>query len=175
MLNSKKYIIQFAGLSLGEHLYELSVDDTFFEESNFPEIKHGAIQVNLNLLKRSNMMVLDFDIQGFVKTECDRCADEFDLPIKENYRLIVKTGDIDVGESDDEIVGISATESKIDVSGYLYEYILLSLPIKRQHSNPEDCNQEVLNKLNNFLVEDEVKEDENIDPRWNDLKKIKLN
>jgi uncharacterized protein len=173
MLNSKKYIIQFAGLSIGEHLYELDVDDTFFEETNFPDIKHGAIQVNINLLKRSNMMVLDFDIQGFVKTECDRCADEFDLPVIGNYRLIVKTGDGDIGEEDDDIVGIPATESKLDVSGYLYEYILLSLPIKRQHENPENCNQDVLKKLNNFLVEDE--KDENTDPRWNELKNIKLN
>lgn len=173
MLNSKKYSIQFAGLSLGEHQYELTVDDEFFEETDFPEIKQGNITVDLTLLKRSNMMVLDFVLKGFVKTTCDRCADEFDLPVSGEYKLIVKVGAGDVGNDDDDIIEVSATESKLDLSTYLYEYVMLALPAKREHENPEDCDKEVISKLNNIIVEEEKEEE--TDPRWEELKKIKLN
>ena len=172
MLNSKKHILQFGGLTVGEHQYELNVTNSFFKEYNFPEVKEGEISVRLNLLKRSNTMILDFDMSGYVKTNCDRCADEFNLPVKGTYRLVVKIGEDDVGKEDDDIIGISATESKLDISDFLYEYIMLMLPIKRQHVNSNDCNKEVLSQLENHIIEDKAKE---VDPRWEKLKNIKLN
>lgn len=38
------------------------------------------------------MMVLQFNVSGTVKVNCDRCFGEFDLPISGDYRLVVKVG-----------------------------------------------------------------------------------
>ena len=91
MKASKDYIIQFAGLSIGEHSFELTINDKFFETLDYSEIKQGNIQVKVNLVKQSNMMVLHFDISGAVNVNCDRCAEAFDMFINGKNKLIVKT------------------------------------------------------------------------------------
>lgn len=174
MPTSKEYVIQFAGLSPGEHLFELHVNDKFFENLDYSEIKQGNILVKLTLLKQSSMMVLHFDIGGTVKVNCDRCAAEFDMPISGNYKLTVKVGGTQEENEDDDIITIAANEHKLDVSQYLYEYIALSLPIKHQHADESQCDKEILEKLDDFII-DENKEEEPIDPRWDVLKNIKLN
>ncbi len=178
MQTRKEYIIQFVALSFGEHKYEFKVNDKFFEHLDYSEIKQGDITVNLNLLKQSSMMVLQFDISGTVKMTCDLCATEFDLPIEGNYKLIVKVGGADDNKEDDDIITIAANEHQLDLAQYIYEYITLSLPIKREHpldkKGKPTCDKEMLKKVKKFLIKEEKKE-ENTDPRWDGLKNIKLN
>lgn len=173
MSASKEYVIQFAGLSPGEHLFELKVNDKFFENLDYSEIKQGNILVKLNLLKQSSMMVLNFNISGTVKANCDLCAAEFDMPIHGNYKLTVKVGGADDDNEDDDIITIAANEHKLDLTQYLYEYITLSLPIKREHADEATCDKEILKKLDEFLIDEE--KEEKTDPRWDVLKNIKLN
>jgi uncharacterized metal-binding protein YceD (DUF177 family) len=180
MAGRRDYIIQFAGLSLGKHEYEFKVGDKFFEDLDYSEIKRGDITIKLDLLKQSQMLVLEFNISGTVKAECDLCTGEFDLPIEGQYRLIVKVGGHETGDEDDDIITIAANEHELDLSQYLYEYITLSLPIKRVHppeaKGKSGCDKEVLKKLENFLVEEDKKEEEQKpDSRWDGLKNIKLN
>ena len=178
MQTRKEYIIQFVGLSVGEHLYEFNITDSFFENLDYSEIKQGNITVLLKLLKQSTMMVLNFEISGTVKMNCDRCAAEFDLPINGNYKLIVKIGGNDSTGEDDDIITIAANEHELDLSQYIFEYITLSLPIKRVHPDNKkgksNCDKEMLKKLDQFIIEEE-KDEEKTDPRWNGLKNIKLN
>ena len=177
MQTRKEYIIQFVSLSLGEHKFDFTVTDKFFENLDYSEIKQGNILVKLNLLKQSQMMVLEFEISGTVKTICDLCATEFDLPIEGKYKLIVKVGGNDNTDEDDDIITIAANEHLLDLSQYLYEYITLSLPIKRTHpldkKGKPTCDKKMLKQVQQFLIKEE--KTESTDPRWNDLKKIKLN
>lgn len=177
MAGRREYIIQFVGLSLGKHEYEFKVTDKFFEDHEYSEIKQADINVRLELLKQSQMMVLEFEIGGTVKAMCDLCTGEFNLPLKGNYKLIVKVGGSNDENENDDIITIAANEHQLDLSQYIYEYIALSLPIKRVHPLDEKgksiCDKEVLKKLKHFLTE-ENKEEES-DPRWNDLKNIKFN
>jgi uncharacterized metal-binding protein YceD (DUF177 family) len=46
--------------------------------------------------------------------------------------------------------------------------IILNLPNKRTHKSPDECNQEVLEKLNEINSPED-----DIDPRWEALKKLK--
>ena len=173
----KEYKIQFAGLSVGEHEFEFKVNDKFFANLDYSEIKQGNIDIKVNLLKQSSMMVLQFDINGTVHLNCDRCMEDFNFPIQGNYKLYIKVGGSDSGDENDDIITIEANEHELDLTQYFYEYIILSLPIKRVH--PDDkkgkstCNEEMINKLKNYLVENEEKKEE--DPRWNQLKDINFN
>lgn len=173
----KEYKIQFVGLSIGQHDFEFNVNSKFFEHLDYSEIKQGNILVKLTLLKQSTMMVLQFNVSGTVKVNCDRCTGLFDMPINGDYRLIVKVGGHDVGEDDDDIISISANESELDLSQFIYEYIMLSLPLKRIHPDDEKgkstCDKEMLKKLKNYLIENDGPD--KTDPRWDGLKNIKLN
>jgi len=177
MYAGKEYIIQFVGLAIGEHEFEFNVGNKFFENLDYSEIKQGNIKVKLTLIKQSTMMVLQFAVSGTVKMNCDRCSMEFDMPINGDYKLIVKVGGHEVGDEDDDIISIAANEHELDLSQFIYEYIMLSLPLKRVH--PDDkkgnptCDKEMLKKLNNYLTE--KSDEEPSDPRWEGLKNIKLN
>jgi len=178
MQTRKEYIIQFVALPFGEHQFEFLIKDKFFEPLDYSEIKQGDITINLNLLKQSSMMVLQFEITGTVKMICDICATEFDMPINGSQKLIVKVGGSDDGKEDDDIITIAANEHQLDLSQYLYEYITLSLPIKRTHpldaKGKPTCDKEMLKKVKKFLTKEEKKE-KPTDPRWEGLKNIKLN
>ena len=175
MQTRKEYIIQFVSLPLGEHEFEFTVTDKFFENLDYSEIKQGNININLNLLKQSQMMVLQFEITGTVKADCDLCATEFDFPITGTYKLIVKVGGDD--NNNDDIITIAANEHQLDLAQYIYEYVTLSLPIKRTHplntKGKPTCDKKILKKVQQFLIKEE--NPENTDPRWDGLKKIKLN
>jgi uncharacterized metal-binding protein YceD (DUF177 family) len=177
MQGGKEYIIQFVGLPVGKHEYEFEVTDKFFDRLEYSEIKRGNVKVDLTLLKQSSMMSLEFKIGGTVKVNCDLCTAEFDLPIAGDYKLIVKVGGSDATDEDDDIITLAANEHEIDLAQYIYEYIILSLPIKRVHPPDKDgnstCDQEMLEKVQKYLTEEE--KDDKTDPRWDGLKNIKLN
>ena len=148
--------------------------------SNNPGVVIAVLLVKVSsfvLSNKSQMMVLEFEIGGTVKANCDLCTDEFDLPMDGNHKLIVKVGGSDAVDEDDDIITIAANEHELDLSQYIYEYIALSFPIKRVHPDDENgnstCNKEVIKKLEKFLIEEEEKK--NTDPRWSGLKNIKLN
>jgi len=177
MQAGKEFIIQFVSLGVGEHYYEFDVTNRFFENLDYSEINQGNIKIKLTLIKQSTMMVLQFNVSGTVKVNCDRCFGEFDLPISGDYRLVVKVGGHEVGNEDDDIISVAANEHELDITQVVYEYIMLSLPLKRVHPDDEKgnstCDKEMLKKLNDYLIENDGEEPS--DPRWDGLKNIKLN
>jgi len=84
----------------------------------------------------------------------------------------VKYGN-ETGELDDEVVVIPREENQIDLGQHLYEYLVLSLPVRRIHpddtSGNSTCDRRMMEKLKNHIV---AEESENNDPRWDELKKL---
>jgi uncharacterized protein len=165
----KEFIIQFSGLELGIHNFEFNVDDNFFKEFEYSEITKGKVKVNLQLEKQVNMLNLEFLIDGYVTCVCDRCLENYQQKITANERVLVKFGD-DKSEESDEIVVIPTSQIQIDISQDVFEFIILSLPIKRVHpedkNGKSDCNKDIIKILNKLDVH------ENNDPRWDELKKL---
>ena len=170
----REYVIQFAGLGLGIHEFEFEVKDKFFANFEGSAIDNGKFKIDLELNKQTNMLVLKFFIKGTTHVECDRCSDMFDLKVTGEQQLIVKLGEEDFGDND-EIIALPFGESEIDVSRYIYEFIVLSLPLRRLHPDVKGkttCNKEVLKKLEEIALKEE--EEKKIDPRWEKLKGIKF-
>ena len=159
----KNFIIQFVGLSIGNHQFELEVNDRFFERFEYSQLQHGLINILVDLEKQDRMMVFSFGIKGNVEVTCDRCGDEFILPIQGDQRLIVKFGTEYLEESDDMVV-IPSTDSKIDLSPYIYEYLHLILPWRIVHPDDAEgkttCNPDAIRRL------EELAPHASIDPRW---------
>ena len=119
----KKYSIAFKGLGEGTH--------------------RGNADVRLTLDKRGNGMALDFDIRGEVAVECDRCLEEFMMPVRYEGTLHVRYSDCE-RESDGEVMWISPSETELNVAQYIYESICLSLPYQRVHP---DVSEEEFDRL----------------------------
>ena len=171
----REFIIPFVGLNPGEHHYDFVIGNEFFEDLEYSEVTKGKIDVKLTLNKQSTMMILSFDLNGTVELPCDRCGHDFDLPIAAHEQLIVKIGTEDF-QDNDEIVSIPSGEYEFDVSHYIYEYIVLAIPARRIHEDDEEgeptCDPEIMRKLDEIGTQEEGTEDE-IDPRWAALKKLK--
>lgn len=169
MKNEKQFEIQFASLEAGLHQFSFDIEENFFAELNSAEINSGTLIAQVELMREDNLLVLEFKIDGSVSVSCDRCADALELPVASTNRLIVKFGE-KVYEETDEIIVIPEKENSIDVAPYIFEYVHLQLPQRKVHDEA-DCNSEVIERLNGL---NSKANDETVDPRWEALKKIKL-
>ena len=195
MKSKKEYIIPFIGLKLGFHEFEFDIRDTFFEDRDYSLIHSGNVNVKLVLEKKETMLIGEFTINGSVFTDCDRCNDQVEVPVKGQYRVIFKFG---LEPSDDEtLIVLHPDAYEIDLYDQLYEFITVSLPTRSVHPKGE-CNEEMLELLNKYSLQkdeddeewddedwDEEDDDEDdwdddeddddddpIDPRWSGLKNL---
>lgn len=171
---NKKFLIPFAGLKLGKHQFEFEIDKKFFDDFGFDEYNDVNIKVDLVLEKKSTMLELAFKSKGTVNVPCDLTNEDFDLPVKGKLELIVKFGE-EYNDENDEMLVLPHGEHQVDVSQYIYEMIVLSVPSKRVHPGIKDGTiaPEILRKLNELAPKEEQKEeDKDTDPRWDSLKKL---
>lgn len=173
---SNPYLIPFAGLKTGEHIFDYVIDDVFFKDREYSEVQHAKINTNVKLNKETNLLVFDIKMEGTINVMCDRCGDNFDLPVWGENKLIVSLTN-DRFENEADILAIPIDSSEIDISQYLYEYISMLLPQRRIHPDKEDgktgCNPDALKMLEKLSKEDQEKK---TNPIWEELKsKIKNN
>jgi uncharacterized metal-binding protein YceD (DUF177 family) len=172
----KDFLIPFVGLKLGKHSFEYQINNTFFENFDYNEYENSEIKVNLVFDKKSTHLELNFKHKGFVNVPCDATGEMFDLAIKGKIRLIVQFGE-EFNNDNEELLILPHGEFQIDISQYIYEMIVLSVPQRRVHPGIKDgtLQSEALNKLKELQVKEvkkEHKQQEDIDPRWDKLKKL---
>jgi uncharacterized protein len=171
-----KYDIAFKGLKESVHQFEYELDDRFFDNFENSEVEKGSLKAVVLLTKQTTLMILDFTIEGSVELQCDRCLDLYMQQISSKGKLYIKFGH-EEEELSDEIIVISLDEHLINISHYLYEQVILGLPVKHVHpkksKGDNGCNPEMIKKLKEYLVESvEDKAEEGIDERWSELKKL---
>lgn len=176
MKNTKEYLIPFIGLKLGKHHFEYQISNAFFEIFDYNEYQDSNIKVNVVLEKKSTLLELSFKHKGFVNVPCDLTNEDFDLPIKGQMKLIVSFGE-EFNNENEELLILPHGEFEMDIAQYIYEMIVLSVPLRRVHPGVKDgsLKTEALTKLNELTVKEEkeeIKEKENIDPRWDKLKQL---
>uniref|UniRef100_UPI00404B567B YceD family protein n=1 Tax=Flavobacterium sp. TaxID=239 RepID=UPI00404B567B len=173
MKNLKEYLIPFTGLKIGIHQFDYQVDNLFFEYFNFDEYNAVNVKMNVELNKKQTMLELVFSHKGFVNVYCDVTGEPFDLKIKGKSKLIVQFGDA-FNNDDEALLVIPHNEFELDIAQYVYENIILSVPVKRIHPGIKDgtLKTEALDTLVKLSPKEENKENEDIDPRWENLKKL---
>ena len=176
MKNTKEYLIPFIGLKLGKHHFEYQISNAFFEIFDYDEFQNSDIKVNVVLEKKSTLLELSFKHKGVVNVPCDLTSEDFDLPIKGQMKLIVSFGE-EFNNENEELLILPHGEFEMDIAQYIYEMIVLSVPLRRVHPGVKDgsLKTEALTKLNELTVKEEkeeIKEKENIDPRWDKLKQL---
>jgi uncharacterized metal-binding protein YceD (DUF177 family) len=173
---TNEFLIPFIGLKLGKHPFEFQINKAFFEKFEYHEYENCVIQVNVVLEKKSTMLELSFKHKGTVTVPCDLTNEIFDLPIKGKIKLVVTFGE-EFNDDNEELLVLPHGEHQIDISQYIYEMIVLSVPLKRVHPGIKDgtLQTEALRKLSELNIKEqkiENKKEENIDPRWDKLKQL---
>jgi len=171
----KDYIIPFVGLKVGEHHFDYQIDNTFFQNFEYDEFNEIDVEINLQFEKKTTLLELYFSASGTVNVNCDITNEPFNQPIDDQLKLVVKFGDAYNDENEDILI-IPHGEYEINVSQYIYELIVLAVPTKRLHPGIEDgtLQSDILSKLEELSPSEDrkVKSSEDIDPRWNNLKKL---
>lgn len=174
MKQANEFLIPFIGLKVGKHHFDYQVTETFFEGFDYDEFDRCDIKVSVVLEKKNTMLELDFKHSGTVNVPCDLTGEPFDLPVKGKLHLVVQFGD-EFNNDNEELLILPHGEHQIDISQYVYEMIVLSVPLKRVHPGVKDgtLQSPVLDRLDELRVrEADKKEEEETDPRWDSLKKL---
>lgn len=165
-----EYRIPFRGLSDGVHRFDFEIGDAFFKELDSSEIEHGQLNVVLELDRQPRLLTLRFELEGTIGLPCDRCLGTLSYPVRDAQTLFIRIGH-EAGEQSDNVVVIPENEYQVDVSQYIYEFIVLALPMKRVHPDDEEgkstCDPFFLERLG------QPEPDTSGDPRWEVLRKLK--
>ena len=169
-----EYRIPVKGLSTGMHNFEYQVGSQFFSNFEHAPIKEADLKVEMRLEKKPSLYVLEFDFSGSVRTNCDRCLAEIDLPIAGKDRLLVKISEKTESE-DPEVVYLHPEAQKLEVAEYIYEFIVLAIPMIKVYDCEEEaepaCDFDMLDKLD-YSDDEEDQADSGNNPIWDELKKF---
>lgn len=179
MKHNREYEIAWQGLKTGEHIFQYELNDKFIDERRGDterDFKDLDAQVTLKFDKKNDFFLCHFDVDGSVTVPCDRCGDDFKLRLWDEFDLVIKLTGAEQAESIDEdadVVFIPRSETVLDISNWVYEFVMLSVPLQRVHPDKADgkpgCNPEAL-KLLDKLAEPEEKPSNTI---WKGLEALK--
>lgn len=168
-----KYDVEFKGLKEGLHEFEFEIQNKFFAHFEQELVSVGDVKVKVTLEKRSLFMKLHLALKGWVELTCDRCLENYHQGIKLKTELFVKFGENEL--EDNEIIWVSPEEHRINLAQLIYEYIVLSIPIRHVHQDKNGvsgCSPEMLKMLKELETtkEKEEEKEQQTDPRWAALK-----
>lgn len=148
---AQPYSIAYKWLKPGPHDFDFRVGGELFEAFPMTEIRGGDCDVRVHLERAETQLALDVTIEGYVVAACDRCLDDVRVPVDFQGQLLVRFSD-EIREYDGEVIWLSPVESEVDLTQYIYESIVLSLPYQRVHPEGE-CDPVMLEKFR--IVTDE--------------------
>jgi uncharacterized protein len=162
-------VIKINNLKEGVHQYNL---DELVENLGLNEPFTDKINVDLNLQKLHNQVVLETKLNLKVKFECDRCSEDFNSTLSTNYKMVYLFGNnSDEKEESLNVVYLPLDASEIILDEDIHDYAMLAIPMKKLCK--EDCKglcPQCGKNLNEGACSCDNQE---IDPRWLPLKDLK--
>lgn len=177
-MNQKRdFEIAFVGLKPGIHEYHFEITDKFFESFQQQDFHNCHATVKLTLDRRSGFLLLKFEIGGHLQVICDRCSNDLPLQLWDEFNMTVKMVDdpamMNQQEEDPDVFFISRTESHINLTDWIYEFVNLSIPMQKtctyENMDGPYCNKAAQDILQKMRVDNE--KDEN--PIWKGLEQFK--
>ena len=153
------------------YTYDFEADSSFFESFEHSPVEQGKWSGNVVVEKTSTMLRVHFLLHATVELTCDRTLKKFDHPLELDHWITFKFGD-EWEELDEDIWMIPWNTEQLNLGPYVFEIIVLALPMKRLHPDVanEDTGEGVM-----FRTGEEEGDDpkEQTDPRWEKLKRLR--
>ena len=165
-----QFSLPILGLEIGQYEYSFELNGEFFKAFEKSPFQSGSLVSKLRLEKKHDHLILDFDIDGHLNLECNRCNDLIAFPVLTKFQVLIK---YDLNErEEEEIVYINPESSEYNCSKIMYEAIILSLPLIRtcDEVKDKDCNSQVIKYLDS-----QPEENKSENALSNALKNLKLN
>ncbi len=172
MLFLNQFVINFTGLKEGEHSFEFNLDNKFFEHFDYNDFNNCQLKAEVKVSKKSNLLEFSFNSKGLINFNCYVSNEPFDYPLESQMKLVVKFSSELINDNEDLLI-LPVGSSQLNAAQYLFEMIILSLPIKIIHPGVEDgsLESETLKKLKELESNVNEKSSKN-DPRWDKLKDL---
>ncbi|MGC9151082.1 MAG: YceD family protein [Microbacter sp.] len=139
------YSIPLRLITSGSQSFAFHLTQEYFQKIDSPEVQKGDLEANILVTKNKNGYELFFDIQGNIIIPCDRCLDDMEQNIVVKEKLMVKFGKT-FSDNGIDVVIVPEDEGEINVAWFLYEFIVLAIPLKHVHPFGK-CNKQMTNQL----------------------------
>jgi uncharacterized metal-binding protein YceD (DUF177 family) len=169
------YGVNIVGLSNKKHHFDYEIGEKFFGQYGSDFLSEGLFHADVELTKHETFIEAEFKLKGVARLICDRSLEPFDFPVERAHKIVFKFGDTNQ-ELSDEIIMISRDTAVLELGQYIYEFLVLALPMKRLHPRFRDAESNDDNPEGKIVYSskpDEPGDQDEIDPRWNILKKLK--
>ncbi|MEK6450392.1 MULTISPECIES: YceD family protein [unclassified Myroides] len=198
----KNFSIHFTGLKNGKHTFEFKVDNSFFENYNYDDFNNINADITVLLDKKSTLLELNIAVNGIANVPCDVTNVDFDLPIEGNIDIIVKFGEeynddhdeiliipfsehqVNVAQYIYEIIALAIPQKRVhpgvldgtldsealDILGYRGTYDQEIDDLFEDDDLFDDLDLDDIDEEEE--IEEDIKDNDNIDPRWSELKKL---
>ena len=161
-------ILDMGNIHLGHSILRQSTDLISVKEAlpSFPE----KIECSLTIDRTTTEMFIQVHFSGVFEQVCARCLKTFLQPVTGDIRLVLLEVDGKSGVAEENDVAdyyYNSQDFLVDISGALFDEIMISLPLKPLCA--ESCTGIVFNqhKMENTESEDVG------DPRWDALREFK--
>lgn len=176
-MEDNKFLIDLHAADVSQFCKEYDIDDEFFANIG-GVVDRGQVHTTVKCVRAmSTSFVFEIHSVGIVIVPCDRCLADLELRIDTVDELQVRFGDDD--EDDGDVVTVASQQGLLDVSMPIYQFIALSMPIKRTHE-PGNCDEAVMEYLSENQTARSSREatgdddQQPADSRWDALKNLKF-
>jgi uncharacterized metal-binding protein YceD (DUF177 family) len=169
----KSFEINLARLENGTHHFQFDLVPDFFETFENNLVEEGFGKASLIVDKSESMMALIFSLEVYVSLICDVALESYRESLTCQKKHIVKFG-LTSEELSDEVSIMDMGMQILDVSGHIYEFVSLEMPMKKVHPRLRDQERAELAYEDKTPSSNEEEQDDTVDPRWEVLKKIKF-
>ena len=163
------YTIQFSGLKQGTYSFTYHIDNKFFDDFKYDDFQSINCDIDLVLIKKATLIELHFTAKGVATLVCDLSNEIFDKKLDNQLDMIIKFGST-FNDEEDNLLIIPHSEYQLSIAQYIYEVIVLALPIKRIH--PGIAEGTLKSKVLEKLEELEIRNHKETDPRWDKLNEL---
>ena len=161
-------IIKYTNFSDGIHQFTQTetVKNLKLEEPFF-----GNVEVSCKMDKSPHQIVLDCDLLLHTKLICDRCTQEFNSDLTNHFQISYLFSKESQKVDDFNFKFLSPVQDKIDITGEIFEYAELSIPMKTLCR--EDCKGLCPKFGTNLNLKKCSCKNEKVQDVWEPLKKLK--
>ncbi len=178
MAKDNRYTIKYDELGNGLQTISFPITSDFFESLGGGEILSGDCTATLEINRVHSTLQMNVGIEGSVMVECDRCLEEVEIAVKYNGTLVVKfSSEVEnieyiLDNKNEDTIIANPLVGELDLREYLYDSIILSLPLQRSHpldaEEGEGCNPEMLSRFGVLDLSTNEWDDDEDDDEWDD-------
>jgi uncharacterized metal-binding protein YceD (DUF177 family) len=137
------------------------------------DIRFLGADLDVKFYKTNHFVEVKFHVKAKAGLLCDRSLKPFEKELEGRFQIVFDPNIEEESETEEGAIRhLSANDLRVDISKEVVDTIMLEIPIQKIHPDffDEEGNPKKFETQTFGTSEDN---EENIDPRWSELKKLK--